>query len=290
MAGTVAVYNPAGSYEVDVEDVEYRRDGDESWLVRLYRPRGEGPFPALLDVHGGAWNTGDRLNDAKLDQALAASGILVAALDFRAPPAYSYPASIADVNYGTRWLKAHARDFNADPATVGGLGISSGGHVVVLSAMRPYDPRYAALPLPGSAGVDATLAYAITCWGVLDPFGRYQMAQAEGRSELIASHDRYFPTQESMREGNPLLVLERGEPATLPPVLLIQGTADKGLPEGMAERFTSLYRAAGGSIDLDLVPEMPHGIAGWPEQEVARMIERIKQFIAARLAAPVAAS
>ena len=76
---------------------------------------------------------------------------------------YPYPSSLADINYATRWLKVHAADFNADPATVGGLGVSSGGHLILLSAMRPFDPRYTALPLAGAAGVDGTLAYAVSC-------------------------------------------------------------------------------------------------------------------------------
>lgn len=290
MGSTVPAYDPSASYDVQVEDVEYRRAGDEVWLARLYRPQGAGPFPALLDVHGGAWNTGTRLNDAKINQALASSGIVVAAIDFRAPPKDPYPASVADVNYGTRWLKAHARDFDADPDTVGALGVSSGGHVVMLSGMRPHDPRYAALPLVEAPDVDATLAYVIICWGVLDPYGRYLMAQERGNADLVANHDRYFLTVDAMREGNPLLILERGEPVMLPPALLIQGTADTGVPKGMIERFAELYRAAGGNAELELVPDMPHGLAGWPEPEVARMVQRMKTFIASRLSALVAAA
>ena len=78
---------------------------------------------------------------------------------------------------------------------------------------------------------------------------------------------------------------EEGEKVELPPALLIQGTADKGVPKGMVERVAELYHAAGGEVDLALFPNMPHGMAGWPEPDVARMIERIKAFIARRLAA-----
>src|SRR4051794_32747907 len=141
-------YDPAGRYEITTTDVEYRHDGEQSWLVRIYQPRGTGPFPALLDVHGGAWSMSDRHGNAHMDEALAASGLVVAAIDFRLAPQHAYPASLEDVNYGTRWLKAHAREFGADPRHLGGLGTSSGGHQVMLSAMRPRDPRYAALPLP----------------------------------------------------------------------------------------------------------------------------------------------
>ncbi len=113
-----------------------------------------------------------------------------------------YPSSLQDINYAIRWLKSHARDFNADRRSVGGLGVSSGGHLIVLSAMRPNDSRYAALPFEDTS-VDASLSYAISCWGVIDALGRYRLAQSDGRQELVGNHDRYFVTEAAMEEGNP---------------------------------------------------------------------------------------
>jgi acetyl esterase/lipase len=290
MAHAVLSYDPARRYDYKVEDIEYRRDGERSWLAMVYQPQGSGPFPALLDIHGGAWNNGERTNNPALAEGLAASGVVVASIDFRMGGQDPYPSSLADINYATRWLKMHAADFNADATTVGGLGVSSGGHLILLSAMRPHDSRYAALPLPEATGVDATLAYVISCWGVLDPYGRYRLAQERGNKELMANHERYFQTVEAMQEGNPLLILQRGEPAELPPALLIQGTADTGVPQGMVENVATLYRAAGGDVELALFKDMPHGIAGWPAPEVTRLIECMKTFIAQRLTTAVAAS
>src|SRR6516162_10119999 len=76
-------------YEVEVEDVEYLRHGDTPLLARLFKPRGTGPFPAVVELHGGAWCLGDRLQDTSINEQLARNGILVAALDFRVPPAAS---------------------------------------------------------------------------------------------------------------------------------------------------------------------------------------------------------
>ncbi|MGH8070427.1 MAG: alpha/beta hydrolase [Candidatus Entotheonellia bacterium] len=280
MANSPVKYDPAGRYEVKVEDLEYRSDGERSWLALTYQPQGPGPFPALLEIHGGAWNNGDRRNNPALAEGLAASGVVVASIDFRMGGQDPYPSSLADINYATRWLKVQAPDFKADPATVGGLGVSSGGHLILLSAMRPFDPRYTALPFAGAAGVDGTLAYAISLWGVLDPYGRYQMAQEKGNKELMANHERYFLTTDTMRESNLIQILQNKEKVELPPALLIQGTADKGVPQGMVEKVNELYRAAGGDVELALFQDMPHGLAGWSETEAARMIERVKAFIA----------
>jgi acetyl esterase/lipase len=268
-----------------VEDVEYRRDGQQAWKALVYRPQGAGPLPALLEIHGGAWNMGDRFMNPALAEGLAARGVVVASIDFRMGED-SYPSSLIDINYAIRWLKLHAPDFNADPATVGGLGVSSGGHLIMLSAMRPNDPRYNVLPLEGAGDVDATLAYFISCWGVLDPYGRYLMAKAQDNAALVANHDRYFRTVETQREANPLMILQRGEPVALPPALLIQGTADVGVPAGMIEDVAARYAAAGGEVELALFEGMPHGIAGWPASEVAKMVERMTGFIAQRTSAP----
>jgi acetyl esterase len=286
MVGAALRYDPARQVEFTVEDVEYRRQGDTAWLARLYRPQANGTLPAVLEIHGGAWNSGDRTSNPALAEGLAASGVLVASIDFRMGGADPYPSSLQDINFATRWLKARAPALQADPATVGGLGVSSGGHLIMLSAMRPHDPRYAALSMPDAAGEDATLAYFISCWGVLDPFGRYRMAQDRGNADLVANHDRYFGTVEAMQEANPLHILRRGEAASLPPALLIQGTADTGVPAGMIEEVAERYRAAGGDVDLALFEGMPHGIAGWPPADVQRMVERMKAFIARQLAIP----
>jgi dipeptidyl aminopeptidase/acylaminoacyl peptidase len=106
----------------------------------------------------------------------------------------------------------------------------------------------------------------------------------------MANHERYFLTADAMQESNLIKILQQGEKVALPPSLLIQGTADKGVPQGMVENVASLYRAAGGDVELALFKDMPHGMAGWPEPEVARMIERIKGFIAQRLATAGATS
>src|SRR6185312_13201224 len=142
MPATNTASRPAPSHaahEFTVEDIEYARHGGSSLLLRLFQPKGAGPFPLMIDLHGGAWCGQDRTSDALFNEALARSGVVVAALDWRMPPAAGYPASLADINYATRWLKARARELGARPDRVGMIGISSGGHLAMLAAMRPRD-------------------------------------------------------------------------------------------------------------------------------------------------------
>ena len=277
-------YDPQQSYKVRVHDVTYREDTDGSRLARIYQPEGDGPFPALLDIHGGAWNRGSYTNNERIDQALAESGLVVAAVELRLAPQHAYPSQVADVNYATRWLKSRAGDFNADPRSVGGLGTSSGGHTAMLSAMRPEDPRYRAFAL-GEADdrVDATLSYVLAGWPVLDPYARYLYAQQNGYDRLAESTEAYFLTKEAMREGNPQFILDRRERAQLPPVLIIQGTADDNVPLSIPHRFVEAYRSAGGDVELELFPGMPHGFGSKPGAESDRAIALMKAFIARHL-------
>ena len=261
MATAAAMMTQATSYEFDAEDVEYNRHGGVPLLMRLYKPTGAGPFPVMIDLHGGAWCNGDRHNDTKINEALARSGVIVAALDFRMPPVAGYPASIADINFAVRWLKSRARSLKARADRVGVIGISSGGHQGMLAAMRPADPRYAALPLEGGANIDASLQCVVMCWPVIDPLGRYHYAkkvQAAGGKypeeidRVLPSHDAYWKTEAAMAEGAPVNALEAGEKVALPPVLVVQGTSDKMHPRDQLDRFTAAYRKRGGPIEVEL--------------------------------------
>src|SRR5262245_39041278 len=154
-------YNPVNQFEIKTKDVEFRKTPTRTLLARIYQPQGDGPFPTLLDLHGGAWNNQDRTANQPMDENLARSGILVVAIDLTRAPEAPYPASVLDANYGVRWLKARAREWNGDPTTVAALGSSSGGHEIELVAMRPHDPRYNAHPLSQAPSIDATLPFVV---------------------------------------------------------------------------------------------------------------------------------
>jgi len=240
-------------------------------------------------VHGGAWASGDRLNNAPLDEALAKSGIVMLAIDFRMPPLWRYPASIADVNLATRWLKTHAQDFGSRRELVGGLGTSSGGHQLLLSVLTPEDPRYAALPLAEAPAEDSSLPYTVLCWPISDPLARYRMVRGKGNTRLVEAHDAYWPSEAAMAEGNPQAILERGDAATpLPPAIVVQGTGDDNVTPDMADRFAAAYRALGGRLDLHKFDGQPHTfIMRDPASEASRRAtELIRDFVLEKAGRP----
>ena len=279
------------SHDFTVEDVEYIRHGGTPLLARLYRPAGPGPFPVMVELHGGAWCRQDRLADALIHESLARSGVVVAALDFRQPPVAPYPASFQDIHYAIRWLKARAHELGSRPDMIGSMGNSSGGHQAMLLAMRPFDARYGALPQPaGAPAADATVRCVILTSPVIDPLGRYHYAKklkAGGPpypavvDEVLPCHDAYWKTEEAMAEGSPARALEQGEKVELPPVLYLQGTDDLAHPRPHLDRFVAAYRKAGGVVDLELFEGEGQGFImrkpGSPAS--SRALETINEFV-----------
>ncbi len=278
-------YNPSAQFEIKVSDVEFRRAPARTLMARVYQPQGAGPFPTLLDLHGGAWNDKDRLANAPMDEALAASGILVVAIDLTLAPEAPYPASVQDANYGIRWLKAKAGKWKGDPATVGALGSSSGGHVIELCAMHPRDPRYNAHPLPERSSVDATVAYVATRSPISDPFARFRQAEKMRRAEMMQKSWTYFSPWETIFEGNPQQILERGEAVSLPPLLIMQGELDDNVLPALQEKFAASYRAAGGECQLEIFAGCGHIWVAEPGPQTDRAHEMVKAFIARQLRA-----
>jgi acetyl esterase len=237
------------------EDVEYRRVGGQSLLARLYRPAGAGPFPAVVSIHGGAWTSGDRLQNEAIDRALAAAGAVVMDLDFRMPPDFRYPASVSDINHGIRWLKSKADTLQTRADWVGALGTSSGAHQMLLNLLEPDNPVYAAIE---TGNADAKLAFAVVCWPIADPVARYRMAQERKNERLVAAHNAFFPSEQIMAEANPQTIVERTRGVALPPLLVLQGTKDDNVTPDMAERFVGAYQRAGGHATLKTFADQPH--------------------------------
>src|SRR3977135_3645082 len=185
-AAGAPAYDPGARFDLAVSEVALRRNAAGRMLMaRIYQPKGLGPFPTVLDLHGGAWNRKDRLAEEPMDRALAASGLLVIAVGMTLAPEAPYPACVQDANYAVRWLKANAATWNGDHSKIGLYGSSSGGHVAELLAMRPRDPRYSSIPLAGAANLDASVAYVAMRSPVSNTFARYENAERRGNANMV---------------------------------------------------------------------------------------------------------
>jgi acetyl esterase len=290
----------AKTTDYDVNDVEYLRHGDKPLLARVYKPRGQGPFQALVECHGGAWCQSDRLTEALRHKYMASHGIVSIALDFRSGNEDPYPASVQDINYAVRWAKAHARELNTRADLVGLSGQSSGGHLAMLVAMRPHDARYAAIPLPaGTPAQDATVRCVVMSWPVINPLSRYRHAKravANGEAwakPMIPRHDSYWQSEANMAEASPPLMLERGEKVQLPPAIWFQGRDDtahdykdpeSSFPGNEPQRFVAAYKKAGGDIALEYIAMARHAGHSPDLTQSGDMFDRMVDFVGQHIA------
>jgi acetyl esterase/lipase len=285
-AAGAPAYNPGAQFDLTVSEVELRRNSAGRMLMaRIYQPKGPGPFPTVLDLHGGAWNQKNRLAEEPMDRALATSGLLVVAVDLTLAPEAPYPACVQDANYAVRWLKANAARWSGDATKLGVFGSSSGGHVAELLAMRPNDPRYGAIPLAGAPNVDATVAFVATRSPVSNTFARYENAERRGNANMIKNNKVFFNPWETIHEGNPQEILEREEKVTLVPFLIMQGALDDNVLPAAQEKFAKTYKAAGGDCDYRLFENSVHEWVAQPGPQTDKARDTVKEFIARQLKA-----
>ena len=274
-------YSPNAKFSITISEVEFRKNANGRQLMaRIYQPEGPGPFPTILDLHGGAWNNKDRMAEQPMDRAIAESGVLVVAIDLTSAMDMPYPANVQDANYGVRWLKLNAPKWHGDVTKIGIYGSSSGGHIAELLAMRPNDPRYNSIPLEAAKNISAKIDYIAVRSPISNPYARYQNAVTHKRDKMITNNTNYFKPWDSIHEARPQEILDRKELVTLPPVLLMQGALDDNVPPVSQEKFCASYNTAGGKCKYLLFEGSEHEWVAEESAQTDKARQTVKAYIA----------
>lgn len=273
-------------FEVGTSDHVYRTVEGIALAGTWYRPLGAPePMPLVIEIHGGAWTRNDRHTNVVIHRHLATHGIGVFSVDFRYPPQAAYPVTVEDVNYATRWLKQHADRFGSQRQLVGGVGTSSGGHLLMLSQLRARAGGY----LHDDDGLterDASLPFVVGCWPVLDPLARLAFARTHGYTRLVEAHAAFWQSEAQMADANPLRILQRGEAAWLPATLLLQGSGDRNFDYRNTVDFADAFLRAGGEVELRVYDGAPHAFIREdpPAATALEALGEMQRFIAERTA------
>jgi acetyl esterase/lipase len=115
-----------------IRNLVYAPREDEPLRADIYRPTGEGPFPGVLCVHGGAWTVGNKNQLAGIARRLAEKGYAAVAINYRLAPKHKFPAQIEDCRAALLWIQENAKQHKIDPHRLGAWGYSAGGHLVAL--------------------------------------------------------------------------------------------------------------------------------------------------------------
>lgn len=111
-------------------DIEYANPDGQHLLLNMASPKGDGPFPAVICIHGGGFRAGDRHGYDGLIMKLAERGYVAATIEYRLAPKYQFPAAIYDCKAAVRWIRANAKRLHVNPERIGVTGGSAGGHLV----------------------------------------------------------------------------------------------------------------------------------------------------------------
>lgn len=257
----------ARSAEVVLEDnITYGKAGDTELKLDLARPQGNGPFPAIVFIHGGGWSGGSRQAYRGEIQEAAKRGYVAATVSYRlmkydeakketttATPIF--PAQIHDAKAAIRWLRANAKKYHVDPDRIGVTGGSAGGHLSLLVGLTD--------PSSGLEGESGNPQQSSRVQAVVNVFGPTDMAFCYEKSS-VAWIFRLFmggtPAEaaERYKAASPITYVSKDDP----PVLTLHGDQDALVPVEQAKSLDDKMKAAGASHTLMVFKGQGHGFGG----------------------------
>ena len=267
------------------QDIHYAEVTGISLVGRLYQPKRSNGHGIVM-VHGGAWTANDRITPEVMSRLLASQGLTVWSVDFRCGPNFQHPAASADIAAGIRFLRMNANEFGVKPDTIGLIGSSSGGHLVLYTALNPNVPSHCTTMSKDSEEVqpiDASAAYVIALWPVSNPLERLRYAKRAGRSELVRAHQGYFGSLENMHEASVQRVIRTRNYTHLPPIFIVQPGEDANVPQYMTNDLLAAFRGVGHDVDYLHMPGLPHAFAYEASDATDECAAAIGEFISKQL-------
>jgi len=264
------LYEESDADAVRVEkDVNYLGGGRKE-KMDLYLPpesAGDGPFPAVLIVHGGGWHGGSKSagREQNIGTTLAKAGFVCASIDYQLADkkeAFTdnlrqvWPGNVQDCMTAVRYLRERAEDYGIDGERIGAIGGSAGGHLVAMLGV-----------LDENDGVDPEGRYAehsARVQAVVPMYGAHDLkalAVKRGIWESFSEDDK-----ELCRVGSPVTYLDADDP----PLLILHGTNDTLVPLEQSELLQAAATETGIESSLNVIEGAKHSFHLQPEQEDLR--------------------
>ena len=276
----------ATAQEVAVQhDVVYGQADGIELVMDIASPANiESPVPAIVCIHGGAWQLGSKSDYGVHIKAIASAGYVVAAVEYRLAPKYKWPAQIQDVKCAVRYLRAHANELKIDPGRIAALGDSAGGHLaLLLGLMDTGDGNDGGGGNPGqSSKVQAVINFSgptnLSTWRVA-PEAEPEFKSFHGRDsdgileDLLGTADRSSPI---MAKASPLSYIDAGDP----PIRTFHGSVDPIVSVDQAKQLHAALEEAGVRQQLTVIEGAGHGLT--PEQIMAatqQALEFLRQVL-----------
>jgi acetyl esterase/lipase len=257
--------------EIDVTyGVTYAERDSGPVKADVYVPRGDGPFPGVLVVHGGAWRVGSRSQLGGVAQLLAERGFTAVAISYRLAPQYKFPAQIDDCKSAVRWMRSNAAAWKIDPEHIGGFGYSAGAHLV--SLLGTTGPDDGLEGVADAAMLPSTRLQAIAAGGAPCDFRPLPLDEDFLAFWLGGSRGQ-LPNQ--YRLASPAAFITADDP----PFFFFHGENDQLVPLMSPTQMQRELAAAGVSAELYTVPKLGHLACCMDRGAIDRSIAFLEQHL-----------
>lgn len=287
----LAVSAHAGSYTTGtfttLEGIEYAKVDGKSLLMDVRVPDGIGTYPAIVYIHSGAWITGDRTGGPARRQA--GRGYVVASIDYRLAPQYTWPAQLEDSKAAVRFLRANAARFKIDPDRIVAFGTSAGGHLAAMLATTTGRPDVEGLHLGNPQ-------FSSHVTAVVDQYGVSDLLRLEDQKlpcyPFLNGNAAYMPPsllmgcpiqecKEKTATANPITYVSKDDP----PFLILHGMLDCLVPWKQSVILQEALEKSGVDSRLILIPNGEHG---GRQFDTAPNKQAVDDFLDKHLRGPVA--
>jgi acetyl esterase/lipase len=243
-------------------NIEYGRGGELPLLLDTYLPKSPlmTPMPAIVWIHGGGWQSGDKYPTGAA--AMANRGFFVASINYRLSGVAPFPAAIEDSKCAIRWLRANAATYNIDPERIGVWGGSAGGH---LSMLVGTADKTAGLEGNGGWEDKSSRVQAVCSYYGPSDFVSWQRENARFGRSLSSAETKflggtYQEKPENYKNASPVTWITADDP----PLLMVHGDQDQTVPFQQSQIMYDAYKAAGLDVTLIKAAGAGHGFVNQP--------------------------
>lgn len=216
-------------------NVIYSRGKNFRLFCDVYKPDGDGPFPAVIAIHGGAWRHGSKFQMLRHAWKLVSAGYVVIAINYRLSPEHKFPAQVHDCKQAVRWVRYKAEKLNVDPDQIAVFGYSAGGHLAAMLGTTDCDDG-----LEGQVD-EPFKAYStrVQCVAIGGAPCEFEWIRSDSLRDWLGKSPQADP--ELYRQAAPLTYVTQDDP----PFIIFHGSNDTVVPPESSKKLYQLLQQTG---------------------------------------------
>jgi acetyl esterase/lipase len=225
-------------------------EADRPQKADLYFPleRSEGRMPAVIIIHGGGFNDGDkdRRREINIGSHLARRGYVGMSIDYllwsKGTKNPTWPRNLYDAKQAVRWLRHNADRLGIDPDRIGVIGGSAGGNLAAMLALTARDDG---LEPPDDDTTSTRVRCAVNLYGAVDLLNYHDMKM------FLATR---LEAPDAYRRASPISYASPGDA----PMLILHGTGDAVVAVSQSRTLAAILEANGVEHEYVEIPDAPH--------------------------------